>query len=129
MMKFGKLLLLAASAVSPGEAFQPAFMPRSGSRPVLLRAEEGEWKGDVVNNDDGKIRGCTITEITETDWTIQIDGVEADLGKFSDVVYKKITSDAKRQSFQGFRPGTIPPHLLPTYKTFAMDEVAREAGK
>jgi hypothetical protein len=53
--------------------------------------------------------------------------VQADLGKFSDVVYRKITADAKKEHFQGFRPGTIPPHLEPTYRAFAMDEVAREA--
>mmetsp|Transcript_11526 Transcript_11526/g.13940 ORF Transcript_11526/g.13940 Transcript_11526/m.13940 type:complete len:182 (+) Transcript_11526:268-813(+) len=35
--------------------------------------------------------------------------------------------DAKQQRFQGFRPGTIPPHIEPTYRAFAMDEVAREA--
>lgn len=52
--------------------------------------------------------------------------VEADLGRFSEAIYKKITSDAKQQRFQGFRPGTIPPHLQPTYKAFAMDECARE---
>ena len=52
--------------------------------------------------------------------------VEADLGKFSDAIYKKITADAKRERFQGFRPGTIPPHLLGTYRSFAMDECARE---
>ena len=34
--------------------------------------------------------------------------------------------DAKQQRFQGFRPGTVPPHLLVTYKKFAMDETARE---
>ena len=34
--------------------------------------------------------------------------------------------DAKKQRFQGFRPGTIPPQLLTTYKAFAMDEVCRE---
>ena len=33
---------------------------------------------------------------------------------------------AKSQRFQGFRPGTIPPHLLPTYYMFSMDECARE---
>lgn len=49
------------------------------------------------------------------------------MGKFSTVVYRKITNDAKQQSFQGFRPGTIPPHLLPSYKVFAMNEVALEA--
>jgi hypothetical protein len=55
--------------------------------------------------------------------------VQADLGKFSEAIYKKITSDAKQQQFQGFRPGTIPPHLQPTYRTFAMDECAREVSK
>jgi hypothetical protein len=34
--------------------------------------------------------------------------------------------DAKQQRFQGFRPGTIPPHIEPTYRAFAMDECARE---
>jgi Bacterial trigger factor protein (TF) len=52
--------------------------------------------------------------------------VEADLGRFSEAIYKKVTSDAKRERFQGFRPGTIPPHLLPTYTAFSMDECARE---
>ena len=42
-------------------------------------------------------------------------------------MYRKITNDAKQQSFQGFRPGSIPPHLLPSYKAFAMNEVALEA--
>jgi hypothetical protein len=41
-------------------------------------------------------------------------------------VYKKVTSDVKKQRFQGFRPGTIPPHLIVTYKAFTMDEVCRE---
>jgi hypothetical protein len=49
------------------------------------------------------------------------------LGKFSDAIYRKIAADAKQQRFQGFRPGTIPPHLEPTYRAFAMDECAREA--
>lgn len=92
---------------------------------MVLRAEEEKWAGEVVK--DGRIRGCTITPDSETEFTIQIDGVEADLGNFGAVVYRKITADAKKQRFQGFRPGTIPPHLLPAYKTFAMDEVAREA--
>jgi len=48
------------------------------------------------------------------------------LGRFSEAIYKKITTDAKQERFQGFRPGTIPPHLLGTYKAFAMDECARE---
>lgn len=90
----------------------------------------GGWNGEVVSNtEDGRIRGCSITKVdgTITDWVIQIDGVEADLGKFSEAIYRKICSDAKQQRFQGFRPNTIPPHLLPTYIGFSMDECAREA--
>lgn len=87
------------------------------------------WKGDVVSNTpDGKITGCKLQQVdgSVTNWIITIDGVEADLGRFSDAIYKKIISDAKRQRFQGFRPGTIPPHLEPTYRAFTMDECARE---
>jgi hypothetical protein len=89
-----------------------------------------EWKGEVVPNADGKIRGCSIsqTEGKVTEWTITIDGDDngADLGPFSKAIYNKIAQDAKQQRFQGFRPGTIPPHLEPTYRAFAMDECARE---
>lgn len=85
-----------------------------------------DWQGAVVP--DGTIRGCAVTPVADsiTDWIIQIDGVEADLGRFSEAIYKQITSDARRQTFQGFRQGTIPPHLLQTYRAFAMDECARE---
>jgi hypothetical protein len=54
--------------------------------------------------------------------------VQADLGAFSAAIYKKIISDAKQQRFQGFRPGTIPPHLEGTYRGFSMDECARETA-
>merc|ERR1719343_364161 len=85
-----------------------------------------DWKGAIVP--DETIRGCSVTPVADsiTEWIIQIDGVEADLGRFSAAIYKKITSDAKQQSFQGFRRGTIPPHLLQTYRAYAMDECARE---
>jgi hypothetical protein len=92
---------------------------------------DGTWKGEVVP--EGTIRGCSVTPVgggdgatTNTEWIIAIDGVEADLARFSDAIYKQITAKAKQERFQGFRPGTIPPHLLPTYKAFCMDEVARE---
>ncbi|KAL7541999.1 hypothetical protein ACHAXR_011611 [Thalassiosira sp. AJA248-18] len=124
MKKFGQLLLLAASVVLPGESFQPGVTLRHA---LVLRAEGGEWTGEVVADEDGRIKGCIITPNTETDFTIQIDGNDADLGNFASVVYRKITSDASKQNFLGFRPGTIPPHLLPQYKAYAMDEVAREA--
>lgn len=99
---------------------------------LMSESEQSEgWNGEVVSNSDGdgRIRGCSITKVegSLSMWTIEIDGVEADLAKFSDAIYRKITSDAKQQQFQGFRPGTIPPHLLSTYVGFAMDECAREA--
>lgn len=102
------------------------FHPASS---ICLSSEKSEWNGEVVSNtEDGKIRGCSLTRVdgTLTEWTIAIDGVEADLSSFSEAIYKKITSDAKKQRFQGFRPGTIPPHLIPTYIAFTMDECARE---
>ena len=94
-----------------------------------LCSTNDSWQGEVVATEDGRIRGCSVTQVSPdsvTDWSITIDGVEADLGRFSEAIYKKIMSDAKQQRFQGFRPGTIPPHLEPTYRAFAMDEVARE---
>jgi hypothetical protein len=38
-----------------------------------------------------------------TEYEITIDGEAADLGKFSEAIYKKIIGDAKNQRFQGFR--------------------------
>ena len=55
-----------------------------------------------------------------------VNSIEADLGKFSEAIYKKVMGDAKQQRFQGFRPGTIPPHIEPTYRAFCLDECARE---
>mmetsp|Transcript_3654 Transcript_3654/g.5451 ORF Transcript_3654/g.5451 Transcript_3654/m.5451 type:complete len:264 (-) Transcript_3654:35-826(-) len=81
------------------------------------------------NGISSAIKGCKIERVPNslTTFTISIDGEEADLGKFSEIIYKKLIKDAKSMRFQGFRPGTIPPHLEPTYRAFAMDECAREA--
>lgn len=119
------LLLVLQLGFSVVESFQQPEIFRTYSRRIILKAID--WNGEVVAAEDGRITGCEITPISETEFTIKIDGNEADLGKFGAAVYKKITADAKKQRFQGFRPGTIPPHLLPAYKSFAMDEVAREA--
>uniref|UniRef100_A0A7S1ZHR2 Trigger factor ribosome-binding bacterial domain-containing protein n=3 Tax=Ditylum brightwellii TaxID=49249 RepID=A0A7S1ZHR2_9STRA len=130
MMMNKSLVLLVLSVVSPSASFVTNNAAWSIRRSVVTSSSSAEWTGDVVSNTpDGQIRGCSITPDSEdsTLFTISIDGVEADLGKFSEAIYKKITSDAKQQSFQGFRPGTIPPHLQPTYRAFAMDECAREA--
>ena len=136
-MSFLILLLAVVVVVGvllPSDAFQPVSITRGKhgvphrSLSSLLKQQQTEkWSGEVVTDEDGKIKGCTITSESETLFTIQIDGEAADLGNFGSVVYRKITNDAKRQSFVGFRPGTLPPHLLPTYKAFAMNEVAIEA--
>lgn len=91
---------------------------------LRLSQTQESWTGDVVPQ--GKIEGCSLQRISMTEFTVTIDGVQADLGRFSDAIYKKLLQDAKQQRFQGFRPGTIPPHLLSTYKAYAMDECARE---
>uniref|UniRef100_A0A7S3LBL7 Trigger factor ribosome-binding bacterial domain-containing protein n=1 Tax=Amphora coffeiformis TaxID=265554 RepID=A0A7S3LBL7_9STRA len=130
-------LLFLSSIILPIRAFSSA--PKSvGVRHLdktchhILRAlnADGTWNGEVASNtSDGRIQGCMIQPAKQdslTEWEVTIDGVQADLGRFSDAVYKKVMQDAKQQRFQGFRPGTIPPHLEPTYRTFAMDECARE---
>ena len=120
--------VLFLALVAAIDAFAPTPKDVShGHRSLPLAAEDGTWNGEVAPT--GRIQGCQLARVGEslTDWEVTIDGNEADLAKFSEAVYKKITSDAKQQRFQGFRPGTIPPHLTPTYVAFAMDEVAREA--
>mmetsp|Transcript_3695 Transcript_3695/g.10504 ORF Transcript_3695/g.10504 Transcript_3695/m.10504 type:complete len:260 (-) Transcript_3695:224-1003(-) len=124
---FALVAAINAFAIAPTKSISHGHR----SLPALAAsAEDGSaWNGEVVSNPTGRIQGCQLARVGEslTDWEVAIDGIEADLAKFSEVVYKKITSDAKQQRFQGFRPGTIPPHLTPTYVAFAMDEVAREA--
>lgn len=77
----------------------------------------------------GSLQGCFLTPLGDdelpTEWKVRVEE-EADLGRFSASIYKTIIEDAKRQRFQGFRPGTIPPHIEPTYRALCMDEVARE---
>mmetsp|Transcript_5455 Transcript_5455/g.13751 ORF Transcript_5455/g.13751 Transcript_5455/m.13751 type:complete len:283 (+) Transcript_5455:1171-2019(+) len=130
---------------SPTARSQEQQRRRKGQRSIttLHQQQQDAWNGDVVTNADGRIRGCSLTPVTSqqqgqddneqqqqllmtTEWKLNIDGVEADLGRFSEAIYKKIMTDAKQQRFQGFRPGTIPPHLEPTYRAYAMDECARE---
>jgi hypothetical protein len=135
MAKRGGSLLILSTIFIGSSSFQSAVPWAIGSPAFVLKStntntDTNEWTGEVVSNTPGgKIQGCTIQPSTPdslTEWVLNIDGVEADLGRFSDAVYKKITGDAKRQRFQGFRPGTIPPHLTVTYMAFAMDECARE---
>ena len=121
------IAVTSAFTTVPSRVSQTRHPKLAGSAIPLLATED--WKGDVVSNTpDGQIQGCTLQLVdgSTTEWIVTIDGIEADLGPFSDAIYRKIMGDAKQQKFQGFRPGTIPPHLEPTYKAFAMDECARE---
>lgn len=129
-MKLSLLAFFAGSLILPIHGFtQQGYSQHSRNllgirEQVCLYAEE--WTGEVVSG--GKLQGCSIQLVggSVTEWIVTIDGEEADLGRFSQAIYKKFTADAKQQRFQGFRPGTIPPHLEPTYRAFAMDECARE---
>lgn len=125
-MKFVPCIIL--SLASQSFAFSVSSNRSRHVSPSCRAAEQNEWNGEIVTNVDGRIRGCSLTRVegSLTEWVISIDGIEADLSRFSEAIFKKITSDAKKQRFQGFRPGTIPPHLMPTYISFTMDECARE---
>jgi len=102
---------------------KPSSFPR-----FRMSDDESAWSGEVASNNDGQIMGCLITQDDDslTDWTIEIDGVEADLAKFSEGIYKKLMNDASKEDFKGFRQGVVPPHLLGTYRAFTMDECCRE---
>lgn len=126
---FKQIIVLATFVLHVCSAFLPAPTRNHAKVSSPQRMSEN-WNGEVVSNTDGgRIRGCSIKPVegTMSEFVMEIDGEQADLGKFSEAIYRKITSDAKQQQFQGFRPGTIPPHLVPTYAAFAMDECAREA--
>ena len=126
-MKIAGTVISLCGLVQTSSAFLGANSPLRVLQTTALSADA--WKGDVVSNTaDGKISGCTLqaSDSSPTEWILTIDGVEADMGRFSEAIYRKITRDAKQERFQGFRPGTIPPHLLPTYVAFTMDECARE---
>ena len=78
MTKYSSLLLLA-STILPVTGFQ--ISPRSSVVVGLSHRHSSsqlfaeEWKGDVVSNtDDGRIKGCVITSVGETEFTVQIDG-------------------------------------------------------
>ena len=115
------------AAAFPGQRTSFA-LGETATEASVADVEDDSWKGQVTTSEGGIIKGCNILlkEGALTEWTVTIDGNEADLSGFSEAIYKKITADARQQRFQGFRPGTIPPHLEPTYRAFTMDECARE---
>jgi hypothetical protein len=104
-------ILLLAGLSSQANGFvpvsnHPTKLSWGSQAPSLtsLFSSPGAWKGDVAsNNGSGKIGGCTMEQVGDslTEWIITIDGVEADLGRFSDAIYKKMMQDAKQQRFQG----------------------------
>ena len=80
---------------------------------------------------------CSITPLPESNsrFNIAIDGVEADLGKFSLMLFKQILQQAKNDPtgnqmvFKGYRPGVIPPQYLRKYHAYAMEQTCRETVK
>eukprot|EP00591_Stephanopyxis_turris_P010906 CAMPEP_0195511844 /NCGR_PEP_ID=MMETSP0794_2-20130614/4017_1 /TAXON_ID=515487 /ORGANISM="Stephanopyxis turris, Strain CCMP 815" /LENGTH=285 /DNA_ID=CAMNT_0040639513 /DNA_START=68 /DNA_END=925 /DNA_ORIENTATION=- len=132
------LLLLGSSFLSDAFTFLPRASLTGTNIPIknrgcshVDRSRNGILSSSQEESDTSAsaIRGCVIDRVADSlnTFTVTIDGNEADLGKFSQQLYKKILNDAKQERFQGFRPGTVPPHLLSAYKTFSMDEAAREA--
>lgn len=75
------------------------------------------------------IEGCFIKPSSDPSrYDINIDGKQADIGKFSRAIYKNIAKQAREsnQQIKGFRPGTIPPHLISRYRSYCMEQTARE---
>ena len=111
---------------SPFIAARLAYTSRTGSPLSKLCVGQGD---DVLDDElqPGALQGFTIRPVggegdgdIPTEWVVQVDGFRADLGAFSKTIYGQIIADAKKQRFQGYRPGTIPPHLQRTYTAFAM---------
>jgi hypothetical protein len=109
---------------------------RMNKSPLYLSDASQDVGGPILNANPvagptgaAAFKGCQIEQVpgSLTTFTIRVDGEEADLGRFAAGIYKRIVQGAKQERFQGFRPGTIPPHLDPTYRAFSMDECAREA--
>lgn len=129
-------IAILASSLLNTNAFSPyscltrrTTSPRLTTPSALSLTADDNWNGDVAGNTEGGIiAGCSLERVGDslTDYTLTIDGDQADLGRFSEAIYKKFLQEAKQQRFQGFRPGTIPPHIEPTYRAYAMDECARE---
>jgi len=134
MMSISPCVLVLVLLPAMGIAFTPVLKPflpvHAQNLSRSLSSQDQEWSGEVVSNTEkGAIKGSKLRQDTDslTTWSVAIDGVEADLGKFSEAIHRKIIKDVRQQRFQGFRPGTFPPQLERTYKLFAMDEAAREA--
>ena len=67
--------LLTNLAALPAAAFQPTSFLHRGRAYSSSRLKVEEWTGEVVSNtDDGRIKGCKITTVGETEFTIRIDG-------------------------------------------------------
>jgi len=122
------ILFLFAKLQICSAFIQPTITSRQ-PRLVALYLSDNVVTDGAVTTSTTPFKGCSIEPVpgSLTTFTIRVDGQEADLGAFSAAIYKKIIQDAKQERFQGFRPGTIPPHLEPTYRAFSMDECAREA--
>jgi hypothetical protein len=68
-------LLTLLLLLGPATSFSPSTTPKK-SIVSLLFADRTDWIGDVVSNNSGKIKGCSIRQVEGSlvDWIIQIDG-------------------------------------------------------
>ena len=64
---------LLALALCQAAAFAPSRSPNNIRKWALA---SDQWDGEVVANEGGAIRGCSIQQIGDsvTDWSITIDG-------------------------------------------------------
>ena len=64
------LLLVLLLGLSVVDSFQQPVIFRTYSRRIILKAID--WNGEVVAEaEDGRIKGCEITPISETEFTIK----------------------------------------------------------
>ena len=98
--------LLAASAAG----FVPAPKPVPRFRLATLRGHD--WA--TVTRTDGGAR-CVVTV-----------GAASGNGALSKTIYDKIYADQKKMTVPGFRPGTVPPQLVPRIRYAAARETCTQ---
>jgi hypothetical protein len=66
-----------SSRFHSNEAATTTTIATALSSPLLLAAATDAWQGEVVSNEGGAIRGCSIKPVGEeptTQWELAIDG-------------------------------------------------------
>merc|ERR1719437_366460 len=100
-------LLLLLCTIHISHSFSP---PLNSQKLTNLKSTEESWTGEITNTPNGAIRGCSLERAPNslTTWTITIDGVEADTGKFSEAIYKKNNNGCKTTTIPRISTGDHP---------------------